>query len=330
MSSCRGVVYAANYRMAGADNDKLDSLRPNRLEGGRIVFALAVSLLAHVLIFGGYELSRTVPVLRHLLWVAQQRQLAQTQPTEQPLEFVTVRNPSPQAPPKAIYYSNHNSVAANPDATRNTDQPKLTGKQTDVPDTQDETRYQRSKSPTGADQHQSDSALENLLNKPPQPSQTPGDLTLGKPDQTPPQPPRPRTVKEALAAMANRTPSMMMNQDGGVRHHDVVSSLDVQLTGFGDYDAQFIDTVRDNWLTELGSHQFSEDRIGKVELDFQLSSDGRVSEMRVAQSTVGDLLAYVCEKAVLEGAPYAPWTEDMRRTIGESRAMKFTFYYEQP
>ena len=50
--------------------------------------------------------------------------------------------------------------------------------------------------------------------------------------------------------------------------------------------------------------------------------------MTVLQNTVGDLLGYVCQKAIHDPAPFKPWPEDMRRQIGKnSREITFTFYY---
>ena len=306
---------------------KLESLRPNRMQGDRILIALALSVLFHALLWGAYELRNDLHLPPSLRWLAVTKPIPppKAQQTEQPLVFVTVANPSTEKPQNTKYYSNRNSIAANPDANKETTQPKINGKQTDVPDIRDEYRYQKSKSPMGADQHQADNAQENQQ---PKPSTSAGDLTLGKPEQPQEQEERPRTLKQAEAEMAKRFPTMAMKQDGGVQRRDVIPSLDVQLTGYGDYDSQLIDTIRDNWFNELDSHQFAEDRIGKVVLMFDLNSDGRISNMRVTQSTVGDLLAYVCEKAVLEGAPYQPWTENMRMTLGESRSCTFVFIYE--
>ena len=50
--------------------------------------------------------------------------------------------------------------------------------------------------------------------------------------------------------------------------------------------------------------------------------------MVVMQNTVGDLLGYVCQKAVMDPAPYAQWPTDMRAMVGlDYREITFTFYY---
>ncbi len=306
--------------------DRLDSLRPNRFEGERIVIALAISVLAHALIWGGYELSRDLHLPPRLKWLAfaKQLQAIRQQPNEEPIEFVTVDNPSTEAPQKPKYISNKNSVAANLEANKNGENPLLNGKQTDIPMTQDVPRpvFSKAQSPSESEQRASDNGQQTAESKPS------GDLTLGKPDNTTqPEQPRPRTLKQAYEEMANRMPSLTMKEEGGVANRARVPSFDVKVTGFGDYDARFVETVSHNWWNLLDSQQFSLDRTGKVVLLFRLNYDGSISAMRIAQNNVGDLLGYVCEKAVLDGAPYERWTEDMRLKLGDYADVQFTFDY---
>jgi hypothetical protein len=49
--------------------------------------------------------------------------------------------------------------------------------------------------------------------------------------------------------------------------------------------------------------------------------------MKVAESTTGEVLSLICQKAVLDPAPFAAWPSDMRRTLGDTRSIQFTFYY---
>jgi hypothetical protein len=118
-----------------------------------------------------------------------------------------------------------------------------------------------------------------------------------------------------------------MRQDGGVQRHATVPSLDVKLTGFGDYDAALVAAITQRWYDLLDSQQFALDRSGKVVLQFRLHQDGTITDMTVAQNSVGDLLGYVCEKAVTDPAPFAKWPVDMRLKLHDSADMQFTFYY---
>jgi hypothetical protein len=313
--------------MAG-NGIKTGSLRPDRQQGERIMLALAVSLFIHMLLFTGYELSREFPMLHRMMWLTPKKPPAVlVQKEEEPVEFVTVRTPSTEAPKTAKYISNKNSVAANPDASEQTEQPKLNGNQSDVPQTEDIMRSQANNSESSASQQ----ASKTQGTSESKPTVDSGDLTLGKADNnTQQEQPRPRTLKQAYEQMASKMPSMTMREDGGVQRHARVPQFDVKVTGFGDYDERFVEAVSQNWYNLLDSQKFSLDRTGKVVLLFRLNDDGTISQMRFADNNVGDLLGYVCEKAVLDGAPYEPWTEDMRLKLGTYADVQFTFdYYAQ-
>jgi len=65
-----------------------------------------------------------------------------------------------------------------------------------------------------------------------------------------------------------------------------------------------------------------------VTLRFHLNYDGRITDMEVLENNVGDLLGYVCQKAIEDPAPFAAWPSDMRRMVGMNyREITFTFYY---
>jgi hypothetical protein len=48
----------------------------------------------------------------------------------------------------------------------------------------------------------------------------------------------------------------------------------------------------------------------------------------MSENSASEVLGYLCEKAVLDPAPYTPWPIEMRRMIGENRPIQFTFYYD--
>jgi hypothetical protein len=304
---------------------QLGSLRFSRLESRRLAWAFALSLLVHLLAWGGYEAGKELNLWQklHLPPLMLFTKIKPTQPPRQPpeLQFVDV-NPAQattDAPKNAKYYSNQSSRAANPDANRDANTPQLNGIQTEVAKTEDIPRPDFSKL-----QPSMQPSREELAAR----QQNAGDLTLGNPSNTQSaEPPRPRTLQQALARQ-NRLPGVKMKQDGGVRREALVPSLDVKATPFGAYDAAFIQAVTQRWYDLLDSRQFARDRSGKVVLRFHLNYDGRISEMEVVQNTVGDLLGYVCQKAVTDPAPYAQWPSDMRAMVGlDYREITFTFYY---
>jgi outer membrane biosynthesis protein TonB len=320
--------------MAGTGG-KTDSLRLSRFEKKRLLWALVLSLLAHFLVWGGYELGKKYNVWRRLHWPEKLHLAAKKAPPpvvqeSEPTIFLDVDpdQVSPDAPKDAKYYSAKNSRAANPDPDRNLNQPKLTGKQTDVPKVRDVprtpiTKPQPAPQPPAPQKEQQQEAQ-------PKPTEQPGETTLAKLDMSPEKketPEKPRTLKEARAQSQTLRPSMAMQQDGGARTR-LVQSFDSKSTAFGEYDAKIVEAISQRWYDLLDSQKFAQDRSGKVTLRFHLNYNGTITDMTVVQSTVGDLLSYVCQSAVTDPAPFEAWPSDMRRQIGANfREITFTFYY---
>ncbi|HRZ39210.1 MAG TPA: hypothetical protein P5534_22925 [Candidatus Paceibacterota bacterium] len=183
----------------------------------------------------------------------------------------------------------------------------------------------------------------------PDPAPPPGETLLAKanpvpvapavtvPVPTPVEPvraarPRPRTVAAALAQRQLNPNSALvgekMKQEGGVRRFSVSSSLDVQATPLGSYDAKFIAAVQQCWYGLLEQQGYSLDRMGKVVIDFRLTPDGRITDLKAVQSDVGEIYTMICELAIHKPAPYEEWPTDVRRMVGAAyRDVRFTFYY---
>ena len=50
--------------------------------------------------------------------------------------------------------------------------------------------------------------------------------------------------------------------------------------------------------------------------------------MKVDGNEVGEILGWLCQRAILDPSPYAKWPSDMLRSIGTNyREVMFTFYY---
>ncbi len=320
-------------------------------EVNRLAWAFGLSLSFHLLVwgtwysgqrFGWWEnwhwpkwmetsslLQRVLPPKPELL--AQKSRKSE----EIPLMFVNVNQAqaTADAPEKPQYYSSQNSKAANVKADKDTGIPKIDGTQAQVPKTETVARkefqpLQPARPPSAQP------APETQEEAKARPKPAPGDLSFSKPE-TDPKPDtgqerrsRPRTLKEALARKQDsRVPGEKMFQEGGVRRHLDISSLDAVATPFGAYDAALVEAVSQRWFSLLDQRSYASDSRGKVVLQFVLHQDGRVSEMRVADNTAGEVLGLICQKAVLDPAPFAAWPAEMRRILGESRNIQFTFYY---
>ncbi len=301
--------------------------------------AFAISLVIHAGLFGGWQLGKKLGWWDHqATWLLNifkkkpvkisAKQLAQLQAQQQkmreiPLTFVEV---DPVAavtePPKdAKFYGALNAKASNPDVKME-EQPKVDGKQTQI--VKAETTPRLNPQP-----------LQPSLPPPEKPAEEPkpktepkGDLATAEPDPGDsvviPTKERPRTL--AMARAQKNLVGEKVKQDGGAKRRGQVS-FDVKATPFGAYDAAFIAAVQERWYNLLDSTQFAQ-RSGKVVIEFRLTYDGRIIEMRVAGNEVGEMLGLLCQRAILDPAPYAPWPADMRRLIGGNyRDVTFTFYY---
>lgn len=322
---------------------ELSSLRLSRSDTERLVLALVLSLSVHLAIWGGYETGKKLGWWRewHMpAWLHKTTKkntptmiMAQTQP--EPMIFVDVTQPDAVPPKKTIYYSDQNSHAANPDEDKNSNQPKLNGKQKNTPKTEDTPRLSRLQSSPPPSEQLHPSPEKTATEKENQSSpMNLGDVKVTKPAENPAtqnqkpapqQPPRPRTINEALEQ--KHLPGLQMKQNGGA-HHLLVPSFDVAKSSFGDYDRAVIDAVTEHWYDMLNKQNFAQDRTGQVAIRFKLEYDGTVRDVEIVQNNVGDLLSYVCQASIEDSAPFGKWPDDMRREIGANfREITFTFDY---
>jgi hypothetical protein len=305
-----------------------------------LVTAFALSLILHVLIFGGWQWAKAHGLFStQATWLIWHKKkpvpLAPTPPPqvavqeEIPLTFVEVDPAAAleQAPPDTKFYGAHNAVAANEEPNLDTEQPKADGKQTEIPKTADVQKplpfpLQPSEPPPAPEAKPAESKPAEIAQA------NPSALTAAKaePVLSPPAEkprPRPRTLQEARNQL--NLAGEKVKQDGGTRRRATLS-FNVKATEFGAYDHAFIAAVQERWYNLLDSASFVQ-HAGKVVLEFRLTYDGRITDMRVAENEVGEILSLLCQRAVMDPAPYAAWPSDMRRKMGNYRDVRFTFYY---
>lgn len=281
-----------------------------------------------------------------------------------PVMFVDVdpSQASLEVPPDTPYYSAVSSQAANPDPQLDTADPKLEGDQDKVLKTADTERASAAQPLQPASPEPEVVAVEPVPETSPPPEPEPevepipepvepepetGDLAMVEPQplltphmtpglphpQTPVEPrERPRTIAEALARMGVNPDSAMvgrkLKQEGGVRRFSIESSLDVQASPLGDYDRVFVAAVQECWFNLLAEQRYSLDRVGRVILRFRLTKDGRITELKVEDTDVGDIYTTICQLALTKPSPYDEWPPDLVRLVGaDYRDIRFTFYY---
>jgi hypothetical protein len=296
-----------------------------------LVAAFCISLMIHATLFGTWRLGKHLHWWDHqATWLlnltkkrvvkvsAKQLQALQQRQREIQLTFIEVdpASATPEPPKDAKFYGVANAKAANPDVTVETEKPKADGNRTEIPRTETVLRPQ---------------PLQPSIPPPDTPkSQPPGDLAKAKTEPersdtvTIPTKEKPRTL--AAARTQKNLTGEKVKQDGGVKRHGQLN-FDVKATSFGAYDAAFIAAVQQRWFDILDNTSFTQ-RSGKVVLEFRLRYDGQIVELREAETEVGEVLGLICQKAVLDPAPYAPWPRDMRLTFPQGyRDVRFTFIY---
>jgi hypothetical protein len=296
----------------------------------------------------------------------QQAQQKQPESEDVPLVFVEI-DPSQatEAPPKdSKFYSTQNTLASNPNPEEKPN-PKIDGQQEKVVKTFDVLRpdpkaqsappkpekkpepepepaqpAQAAPAPTLAPKPEPKTEPEPEPREEP-PTRKPGDLLVARAtpktqpfqsDLTPqaePKRPRPRTVAEAKIQKGILS-GEKMKQAGGARRNSLQSNLDVRSSPFGSYDAAFIAAVQARWYSLLEEREFVGNQSGKVALEFRLNKDGRITNLRVGETEVTEMLSWLCERAVLDPAPYAPFPPDLRALLkNDYREIRFTFIYNQ-
>lgn len=308
--------------------------------------AFAISLVLHVFFFGFWQLGKQLGWWQHqATWLLNWHKKKMAKPPRQFLkipDFAAARQPEvrltfvevdpsvPTAePPKdAKFYGTRSTQAANPDETLDTDIPKVDGTQNKVMRTEDVPRPNKFPLQPAVEPANDDRQEEPKPKTPTVPgdmakaSPIAGGITLGTGEEEKKQ--RPRTLQEARNR--NQLAGQKAKVDGAAKVRGRVS-LGVTVTPFSSYDAAFIAAVQQRWYDLLDSSQFSQ-RSGKVVLEFKLTYDGRIVDLKTSDNEVGEILSLLCQRAILDPAPYARWPDDMRRMIGSNhREVTFTFYY---
>jgi hypothetical protein len=313
-----------------------------------IVRAFGISLGAHLLLFvvievgygAGLRKTRAIPSRflsqADLERIQKIREEQQKQRDDSPvtLQFVEVdpARATPEEPKDAKFYSAANTVASNPNIS-DANQPKIEGSQKQVPKTVDVIQpnlAQAQPQPQNNNKRQPDvmAPAKTGAEADPEPRgdnpslnpQEKRDLSFNKPE-------RPRTLADARA-QKGIIEGPAMQQEGGVKRGSLETNLDVKSSPFGSYDAAFIAAVQKRWFDLLDQRNYVHNRSGRVVVEFRLYPDGRIQSLKIGRNEVNETLAWLCQRAILDPSPYAPFPADLRRLLAqEYREVRFTFHY---
>lgn len=278
---------------------------------------------------------------------------------EMPMLFIEVdpTRSGDVAPEKPKYYAAQNSLASNPDTKLDTDQPKIDGQRTEIirafeaPKTQlkplqasrpqeakVESRPEKSTKQAKPLPNPTAQALQpEKLVTADQAKQERGDLeklrSVQKPtpkiEEASESRGRPKTIALAKARLADSRPAgEKMQQDGGVNRKEPTSNLAAGASPLGQYDAKIIEAIKYAWWGILDERPTMAMQ-GYAVVEFRLHANGSITELRVSQSTVNDMLSSFCQLAIDKPAPFEPWPAEVRRQFDKSyRDVRFTFFYQ--
>ncbi|MCX6925828.1 MAG: energy transducer TonB [Verrucomicrobia bacterium] len=108
----------------------------------------------------------------------------------------------------------------------------------------------------------------------------------------------------------------------------LLPSLDIKERQFGPYYKALMKAVEERWIGLLEQRDYLPQKAGSVVLEFKLHRDGRVTDMKVVDSTVNEVLCLICQKSVVDPCPFARWPNEMQQSIGsEQCTLTLTFKY---
>ena len=133
-------------------------------------------------------------------------------------------------------------------------------------------------------------------------------------------------------AKANRSDSRLLpgktiRQEGGAARK-AISTENVVLTGYGDYDNKLITAIYNSWVRK--NHEAHMHQPYRVVVEFKLLSSGRIENLRVKRAntpltqTIPEL---ICTASIDEPAPFERWDEKMKRALGTRRPCRITFSF---
>ena len=103
-------------------------------------------------------------------------------------------------------------------------------------------------------------------------------------------------------------------------------AIDATFSQFGEYEQQFYLAVQAGWYQEIEFFQ-PIDTSTRVEVEFRIQSNGIVDEVKILNSTAGEVATWICQLALTKRSPFRPWTEEMVQVFGQERTMKVVFSY---
>ena len=135
----------------------------------------------------------------------------------------------------------------------------------------------------------------------------------------------PRHYKQLKSRTSERSPELEESKNAGRMKSDLAFDETAKPL-FRAYFREVSRSVRSRWLELFDAGPLGAERTGRVVLQVNLHQDGRVSDVKVLESTGGEDLSELCQKAVLEPSPFPRWPAEMRKQVADGfRKTTLTF-----
>jgi hypothetical protein len=94
------------------------------------------------------------------------------------------------------------------------------------------------------------------------------------------------------------------------------------------YDKTMIKSIQVRWMQLLDQRGYGGGVKGRMIVQFNLHSDGSVSDVTILENNLPVSFALLCESAIKDVSPFSPWPDSMRREIGkDQRTVRFSFSF---
>ena len=103
---------------------------------------------------------------------------------------------------------------------------------------------------------------------------------------------------------------------------------DARWSAYGEYLRRLIDTVQLQWERIIIDRKVLAPSGTFVVVKFILNSEGKIARIVNVDNHSTDSGAGACVSGITDRAPYGPWTDDMKASLGEEQELTFAFHYQ--
>ena len=134
--------------------------------------------------------------------------------------------------------------------------------------------------------------------------------------------PRPRLMLNgSMPSVIRKTYAGLSTPSGNI-------AFDTRLSEFGDYLSRVLEAIAMKWYALNNSAtQSVTDSNTFVKVEFDVTKDGQVTNLRVIESNSSRSAQWRCLDAIQSNAPYYEWTKDMVVVLGDSQPVSIQFIY---